>query len=113
MELQKKFNKRGFLILEDLLSSEECEFYKDILERDFELYSPRYANSGAKNIDELSSKFKEKVVYNLHNKSINWFKLFEHSKVIEILKEILKILNQLGQVMDYTLSIFKKFWVKP
>ena len=89
MELKKKFKERGFLILEDLLSPEECEFYKDILERDFELYSPRYANPGNKNIDELSSKFKEKVVYNLHNKSINWFKLFEHSKVIEILKEIL------------------------
>ena len=89
MELQKKFKERGFIILEDLLKTEECEFYKNLLERDFELYSSKYANSNAQNINELSSKFKEKVVYNLHNKSLNWFKLFEHSKVIEILNKIL------------------------
>ena len=35
MELQKKFKERGFIILEDLLKTEECELYKNLLERDF------------------------------------------------------------------------------
>ena len=38
----------------------------------------------------LQSKVNEKVVYNLHNKDLEWYKLFENKKVISILDVMLK-----------------------
>ena len=46
----------------------------------------------------LADKSLEKVVYNLHNKNLSWFKLFEHKTVLKILdkfskKDHIKMLN--------------------
>jgi len=80
----------GFTILKDLISEQECDHYKKLLEMDYDKYSPLY--SKPKDISEHSLDLKkgEKVVYNLHNKNIKWFDLFENKNVIKILDNTLK-----------------------
>ena len=84
-----QFKKKGFIILHNVLSSKTCENYKKKLNTYYKKYSSYYANSNSKKND-LSDKFSEKVVYNLHNKDYSWFKLFENKNIIKILDIILK-----------------------
>lgn len=93
MKIQEKIsklNRDGFILIPNVISDYECNFYKKLLEEDYIKYSGFY--DGNKRIDEgkLSDKSGEKVVYNLHNKHISWFKLFEHSDVLPLLDIILK-----------------------
>jgi len=89
-ERMRKLNRDGFILIPNVISDFECNFYKKLLEEDYIKYSGFY--DGNKRIDEgkLSDKSGEKVVYNLHNKHISWFKLFEHSVVLSLLDIILK-----------------------
>lgn len=75
----------GYTILSDILSNSECEMYKGLLEKSYLENKKYYADSKHENSIDLSNKTFEKVVYNLHNKNILWYKLFEHSKVLNIL----------------------------
>ena len=86
----RKLNEDGFILIPNVISDFECNFYKKLLEEDYIKYSGFY--DGNKRIDEgkLSDKSGEKVVYNLHNKHISWFKLFEHKDVLSLLDIILK-----------------------
>jgi ectoine hydroxylase-related dioxygenase (phytanoyl-CoA dioxygenase family) len=85
-----KIKKDGFAILPNILNSEECDFYKELLEKDVEKYSSFYYKPKDVSAHGLESKKNEKVVFNLHNKNIEWFKLFEHPGIISILDIMLK-----------------------
>ena len=80
----------GFTVLPSLLTRKECEHFKALLENDFISYSPLYANTREVKTSSLASKVGEKVVYNLHNKSYEWFKLFEHQDILPLLDGLLK-----------------------
>jgi ectoine hydroxylase-related dioxygenase (phytanoyl-CoA dioxygenase family) len=80
--------KSGFTIIPNVISERECERYKKLLEKTYDKYSDKYVNS--KEVGSLADKSLEKVVYNLHNKNLSWFKLFEHRSVLNILDKILK-----------------------
>jgi ectoine hydroxylase-related dioxygenase (phytanoyl-CoA dioxygenase family) len=80
--------KNGYAIIPNVISDRECEKYKKLLEKNYNKYSDKYINS--KEVGSLADKFLEKVVYNLHNKNLSWFKLFEHKSVLKILDIILK-----------------------
>ena len=80
--------KNGFTIIPNVISERKCERYKKLLEKTYDKYSDKYVNS--KEVDSLADKSLEKVVYNLHNKNLSWFKLFEHRSVLNILDKILK-----------------------
>ena len=91
IRVQKYINqiaKRGFAIIPNVISKNECEKYKVLLEKNYKKYSHKYANV-PKN-GSLADKSKEKVVYNLHNKDLSWFKLFLNKSVIKILDNFLK-----------------------
>jgi ectoine hydroxylase-related dioxygenase (phytanoyl-CoA dioxygenase family) len=86
----KELKEDGFTLIPDLISDSDCDRYKALLETDYEKYSRHYAE--AKNVEkgELSDKSGEKVVFNLHNKHLFWFKLFEHPNILPLLDHMLK-----------------------
>lgn len=79
----------GYIFLPELITPEECNHYRSLLERDYEKYSPKYVNASTTQ-GSLANKSGEKVVFNLHNKDISWFKLFEHSEILSVLDGVLK-----------------------
>jgi len=85
-----QINTLGYAILESIITPQECEQYKVLLERDYDKYSPLYASNNLKKSKHgLDNKIHEKVVYNLHNKDILWYKLFFHEQILNILDSIL------------------------
>ena len=87
---KRKFDTEGFVVLNDLITVEECEYFKGLLEKDYQRYASLYANQKANKNESLANKGGEKVVYNLHNKDISWFRLFEHFEILNFLDLILK-----------------------
>ena len=83
----KKIKKDGYAIIPNLISVSECEKFKYILNKDYEKYKKKYFSN--KNTG-LANKKSEKVVFNLHNKNLIWFQLFENKKILNILNIILK-----------------------
>jgi ectoine hydroxylase-related dioxygenase (phytanoyl-CoA dioxygenase family) len=83
-----EIKKQGYTLIPNLIKASECEKYKKLLENYYKKYSKSYASSSKKNT--LADKSFEKVVYNLHNKNILWFKLFKNKKILKILDIILK-----------------------
>ena len=79
----------GFAFLPGLISPAQCEQYRQMLESDYEKYSPLYASNENSNERGLDNKTNEKVVYNLHNKNLGWFNLFTHPEVIKVLDSML------------------------
>lgn len=87
----QQIKENGYCIIPDVISNSECKFYRDLLELHASNYTQFYFNPKSK-VSEyaLEDKKNEKVVFNLHNKDIAWFKLFEHKSVTEILDVVLK-----------------------
>ena len=85
--LVNKVNKNGYIVLPNLISQNKCEKFKKILNKNYEMYKDNYCS--IKN-DGLANKQGEKVVFNLHNKNLNFFELFQHQKVLDILDVLLK-----------------------
>ena len=88
--VKKKMDEDGFIILEELISPQECQHFKSLLESDFERYSPFYPSSKNKTAHSLENKSNEKVVFNLQNKNLEYYKLFSHPEVIKVLDATLK-----------------------
>ena len=85
MDYRKEIEEKGFLVLPDLISNHDCDHYKSILESNYETYAPNYAKNSASGAHGLDNKSMEKTVYNLHNKDLSFYKLFEHPEVLKIL----------------------------
>ena len=81
----QEIEKQGYTVIENLLNENECEFYKNLLEEDYKKFSSHYAGATKHSNHSLDIKKGEKVVYNLHNKNIEWFKLFQNKTVLDIL----------------------------
>ena len=84
----KLLEKNGFVLIPNLLSEKKCEIFKEMLNKSYEKYAPKYANNN--NNNNLAKKTHEKVVFNLHNKNLKWFELFENKRILGILDVVLK-----------------------
>tara|TARA_B110001454_G_C12706986_1_gene429039 strand:- start:1135 stop:1956 length:822 start_codon:yes stop_codon:yes gene_type:complete len=84
-----QIKNQGYTILENVLTEQECELYKSMLNRDHKKYSPKHIKSTDTD-HGLNNKDQEEIVYNLHNKDMKYFDLCDHPKVIPIVKEILQ-----------------------
>ncbi len=82
--------QKGFVVIPNLISKKDSSNFCKQLNDDFKKYSKFYASPGKVKKKNLQSKALEKTVFNLHNKNINWFKLFEHPLIIQILDILLK-----------------------
>ncbi len=89
-QVTKKIKEDGFAIIPNVISKERCEHFKQLLEEDVTKYSDHYYTPEKKSVHSLENKKNEKVVFNLHNKNMDWFELFENPTVISILDATLK-----------------------
>ena len=89
MDLRSEIEREGYVVLPGLITEERCEQFREILEQNYEAYSPAYAGNTAASGHGLDDKSYEKVVYNLHNKDIAFFELFEHPEVLTVLNFML------------------------
>jgi ectoine hydroxylase-related dioxygenase (phytanoyl-CoA dioxygenase family) len=89
MDIKKHFDEFGYMVLPNLISEEECDKYKGLLENNYSNYNSLYAGNESTTGHGLDNKSDEKVVYNLHNKDLSWFKLFEHPEILKVLDELL------------------------
>ena len=89
MNIKQQMDSLGYVILPDLISAEECDHYKLLLEDNFKKYAQLYASNSGNSAHGLDDKSKEKVVYNLHNKDMSWYKLFTHPEVLKVLDVML------------------------
>ncbi len=80
----------GFVLLPNLISDTECCRYKALLENDYKKYVNLYEDAESLPLGSLANKSGEKVVFNLHNKDISWFRLFNHPEILKILDVLLK-----------------------
>lgn len=85
----KSIEKNGYTVIENVLTEQECEHFVDLLESDYVNHADSYANSNSTS-HGLNDKGKEKVVFNMHNKHIDYFNLFDHKKVFPIINTVLK-----------------------
>lgn len=86
----KQIKELGYCLLPELLSPEECDRYRELLNRIAETYSPLYHVAGDRSKHGLDDKEQEKVVFNVHNKSYDFYRIFGHPKVIEIVDPLLR-----------------------
>lgn len=85
MNFRREIEEKGYTVLSNLITEKECNYYKTLLNENYEKFSRKYAgNSGAAG-HGLDDKSLEKTVYNLHNKDLSFFKLFENPEVLKIL----------------------------
>jgi ectoine hydroxylase-related dioxygenase (phytanoyl-CoA dioxygenase family) len=93
MTFEEKINAirtQGYVVLKNIISDEECNKYKQYLEEDYVKYSQSYSTGQQRTISGLEEKSSEKVVFNLHNKRLEYFELLGHPTVLKILDVILK-----------------------
>jgi ectoine hydroxylase-related dioxygenase (phytanoyl-CoA dioxygenase family) len=86
----QSFNEDGFVVLRNLIPERLCEEYEKLLDTDYQKFSSIYADGKHNKDIDLANKSGEKVVFNLHNKSLKWMQLFENQTVISLLDNILK-----------------------
>jgi ectoine hydroxylase-related dioxygenase (phytanoyl-CoA dioxygenase family) len=89
MNAKNQVEELGYVLLPNLISKEQCEHYKKLLNADAEKFTPHYAGNNSGTAHGLDNKSGEKVVYNLHNKDLSWYPLFEHPEVLSVLDALL------------------------
>jgi len=87
---KEQLSEKGYAFLPNLIPGYECERYKMLLERDYVRYSELYVGANTFQSTELSNKSGEKVVFNMHNKDISWFSLFENAEIAALADDVLK-----------------------
>jgi len=77
----------GYTILENIFTNSECCEYKNILNDIHENYE--LSEEGREKTETFNNKG-VKIIYNLHNKHLNFIKLIDHHKYIDIVEALLK-----------------------
>ena len=89
-KIAKEVKTKGYSIIPNVISKKSCNFFCKLLENDYRKFSKFYASPGMVKKNSLQAKTYEKTVFNLHNKNLKWFKLFQHPVIIQILEILLK-----------------------
>jgi len=85
----KEIHENGYTIIENVLAPDQCDLFVDLLETDYARWSPRYKGS-AETSHSLNDKSCEKVVFNMHNKDMRYYDLFDHPEVLPVVNAVLK-----------------------
>jgi ectoine hydroxylase-related dioxygenase (phytanoyl-CoA dioxygenase family) len=89
-KLKEKFDIDGFVILENVITENECDEIKKILEQDVEKFSSYHHKPKSFSDHGLENKSTEKIVFNLHNKHIEYYKMIDNKSVRDFLDVALK-----------------------
>lgn len=85
----EKIREDGYCIIPSVLTNDECDLYVSLLEQDYKKWSGKYVGSDS-TAHGLNDKGKEKVVYNMHNKDIRYFDLFDHPSILPVINRLLQ-----------------------
>lgn len=94
----------GYVLLEGLIGAQECAHYKGLLERAHGAYAADYVTNRTKAEHALADKSGEKAVFNLHNKDMSFFRLFQNPVLLELAGAILQEGSYMGAEPFYMLS---------
>ncbi len=89
-EITNNIKKNGYAVINNVLTHEECERFKAYLNEDAEKYMPLHANAKPTTNASLHNLSSEKVVFNLHNKRLEYYELLGHPLITSIMDVILK-----------------------
>lgn len=84
MNIINQFNTDGFCIVKKVLTNKQCKNIKNNLEKNYLKLSKLYANNKGK----LNDNKTEKIVYNLHNKNLEYIKIASDKKITNILDKL-------------------------
>ena len=90
LDYKEQLETLGYALIPNLISVGQCEHFKALLESYYKYYSPLYDGAYSPQLKEVANKSGEKVVFNLHNKHLSWFTLFEHPEILALLDSVLK-----------------------
>src|SRR3990167_4539804 len=89
-ELVKQIEQEGYVVVGNLLDQNKCQHYKNHLNSSHDHFYSRYATVKQQSTHGLNNKSQEKVVFNLHNKHINFMRLINHSFTMPIIGALLQ-----------------------
>lgn len=89
-EMMRQLEEDGYTLLEQVLSPEECNHYKDILRKAAARYEPHTASHSSRTTHNLANLQEEQRVRNLHNKHIDFMKVISHPRILEAMDFLLK-----------------------
>lgn len=89
-ELVKQIEQEGYVVVENLLDQNKCQHYKNQLNSSHDHFYSRYATVKQQSTHGLNNKSQEKVVFNLHNKHIDFMRLINHSFTMPIIGALLQ-----------------------
>lgn len=90
LKIASLIKKKGYAVIPNLISKKLCLKLIKILEYNSKKYQKLFASPGNVKKSQLQNKSNERIVVNLHNKNLSFFKIFEHPVVLKILDILLK-----------------------
>ncbi len=89
LEFMEQVDAQGFVVIENVLSRETCKHFKKLLEALYLRLKDHYPSPPPQQ-DGLNNKINEKIVFNLHNKSVDFMQLISHSATLPIIGHMLQ-----------------------
>lgn len=89
-DYQEQLDRDGYYVFPNVLSREKCEHFKGLLEEVHARNRQRLAANQGQSDHGLQDKSQERVVYNLHNKNLDFFELIEHPLALEVMGSLLQ-----------------------
>lgn len=90
-EEKNELGEKGFLLIENVLSPTECDYYIRKLNELYVTYGGRYAQgSNSVRLFHREDDAQIKMVYNLYNKDLKFMDLIEHERIIPYISHMLR-----------------------
>lgn len=86
----KAIKEDGYALINNVISSEKCDYFKEMLNVDVDRYMGKFANTKVENKNSLHNLSGEKIVYNLHNKRLEYYELLAHPLILDVCDILLK-----------------------
>jgi len=86
----KEFNENGFMVIEDILSSIECDNYKTLIKKIYPKIKKSYIQTSVASDHGLDDKNNEEIIFNLHNKNFSFVELLDHPKLLPLISSVLQ-----------------------
>jgi ectoine hydroxylase-related dioxygenase (phytanoyl-CoA dioxygenase family) len=88
--IDEQLEAEGYGVIENVISKDECVHLKDILQHAHRKYSSSHFKPKDETVHKLADKSNEDIVFNLHNKHIDFARLIDHQQVYPHVRQMLQ-----------------------
>jgi ectoine hydroxylase-related dioxygenase (phytanoyl-CoA dioxygenase family) len=81
---------KGYVVIPNVLTAKECDRFMGLVNKIYEKYAIKYPKD-EKSVKKFHGADTVKMIYNLHNKDLDFMKLIDHPRVTPIIKTLLQI----------------------